>query len=710
MGESQTQKGDVDKKKVTVTTSSGSGWKDTWEQSEVVFQALLLALICLLAFTIRLFSVLRFESVIHEFDPWFNFRSTKYLVSEGFYEFHNWFDPVTWYPLGRNVGGTVYPGLMWTAAVLHRFLHALNIPVDIRNVCVLLAPLMSGMTSLAVFGLTKESWNSRAGIMAAFFAAIVPGYISRSVAGSYDNEAVAIFALILTFYLWVKSVKTGSLFWSGLCALGYFYMVASWGGYIFIINLIPFHVLCLMLSGRFTHRLYVAYTTMYTIGTLLSMQIQFVQFIPVSSPEHMAALGIFGLLQLYEGVLIVQSMLPKRHQRTLLRLVLVGALAAVAVFLALAYFDFIPSLTGRLLTLLGFKEDITIVKSVSEHQPTSWGTFFFDMHMLVGLIPAGIILCFQRLTDESLFIILYVLFSSYFSGIMIRLVLVISPVAAVLGGIVTSELFTTSFDVLTRKMKSGVVSGSAKRLGAILTVALMAVAACYYQIHSTWVTSAAYSSPSIVLAAEQGDGRRVIFDDFREAYSWLSHNTDDDAKVMSWWDYGYQITGMGNRTVLVDNNTRNNTHIATVGMMMASTEVDAYPYLQAHHVDYVLVVFGGMIGYSSDDINKFLWMVRIGGGVYPRIVEKDYFSRGGQYAIDQSASETMRNCLMYKMCYYRFGEMMTQYGRRGGFDRVRGTEVGDKNIELTHLEEAYTTEHWMVRIYRVKRPEELSRF
>ena len=48
-----------------------------------------------------------------------------------------------------------------------------------------------------------------------------PGYISRSVAGSYDNEAVAIFALVLTFYLWVKAVKTGSMFWGGLSALGY---------------------------------------------------------------------------------------------------------------------------------------------------------------------------------------------------------------------------------------------------------------------------------------------------------------------------------------------------------------------------------------------------------------------------------------------------------------------------------------------------------
>ena len=72
----------------------------------------ILGLICLLAFSIRLFAVVRYESVIHEFDPYFNFRTTKYLAHEGFLEFLNWFDDRGWYPLGRTIGGTIYPGLM----------------------------------------------------------------------------------------------------------------------------------------------------------------------------------------------------------------------------------------------------------------------------------------------------------------------------------------------------------------------------------------------------------------------------------------------------------------------------------------------------------------------------------------------------------------------------------------------------------------------
>lgn len=69
-------------------------------------------------FLIRLYAVLKFESVIHEFDPYFNFRATKYLASEGFYDFLNWFDDRAWYPLGRIVGGTLYPGAVKLSSFL----------------------------------------------------------------------------------------------------------------------------------------------------------------------------------------------------------------------------------------------------------------------------------------------------------------------------------------------------------------------------------------------------------------------------------------------------------------------------------------------------------------------------------------------------------------------------------------------------------------
>ena len=45
-------------------------------------------------------------------------------------------------------------------------------------------------------------------------------------------------------------------FWGAMAALGYYYMVTAWGGYIFLINIIPAHVIFLIIAGRYSHRLY----------------------------------------------------------------------------------------------------------------------------------------------------------------------------------------------------------------------------------------------------------------------------------------------------------------------------------------------------------------------------------------------------------------------------------------------------------------------
>jgi dolichyl-diphosphooligosaccharide--protein glycosyltransferase len=182
---------------------------------------------------------------------------------------------------------------MVTSGVIYHFLRFLTIPVDIRNVCVLLAPACSGLTALATYLLTNEMTTSpSAGLLAAAFMGITPGYISRSVAGSYDNEAIAIFLLVFTFFLWIKAVKNGSIMWGALTALFYGYMVSAWGGYVFITNLIPLHIFVLICMGRYSSRLYISYTTWYALGTLASMQIPFVGFLPIRSSDHMSALGM----------------------------------------------------------------------------------------------------------------------------------------------------------------------------------------------------------------------------------------------------------------------------------------------------------------------------------------------------------------------------------------------------------------------------------
>merc|ERR1712036_104965 len=100
-------------------------------------------------------------------------------------------------------------------------------------------------------------------------------------------------------------------------------------------------------------------------------------------------------------------------------------------------------------------------------------------------------------------------------------------------------------------------------------------------------------------------------------------------------------------------------HIALVGKAMSSNETAAYKIMTDLNVDYVLVIFGGVMGYSGDDINKFLWMVRIAEGEHPNDVkESSFFTPSGEYKVDASAPKTFNESIMYKCSYYRFGDHM----------------------------------------------------
>uniref|UniRef100_A0A3B3CK92 Dolichyl-diphosphooligosaccharide--protein glycosyltransferase subunit STT3B n=1 Tax=Oryzias melastigma TaxID=30732 RepID=A0A3B3CK92_ORYME len=602
---------------------------------------------------------------------------------------------------------------MLTAGLIHYALNLLHISVHIRDVCVFLPPVFSGLTSISTFLLTRELWNQGAGLLAACFIAIVPGYISRSVAGSFDNEGIAIFGLQFTYYLW------GS----------------AWGGYVFIINLIPLHVFVLLLMQRFSKKVYIAYSTFYIIGLILSMQIPFVGFQPIRTSEHMAAAGVFVLLQVYAFLQYLKDRLTRQKFQTLFFLGV--SLAAGVFFLAVIYLTctgYIAPWSGRFYSLwdTGYaKIHIPIIASVSEHQPTTWVSFFCDLHILVCTFPAGLWFCIKSIYDERVFVALYAISAVYFAGVMVRLMLTLTPVVCVLSAVAFSRVFEhylgddakkqsppaeESSDEEDRKNpgnlydKAGKVrkhvseqekaeDGLGPNMKSIVTMLMLML-----------LMINAYSSPSVVLASYNHDGSRNILDDFREAYYWLWQNANEHATVMSWWDYGYQIAGMANRTTLVDNNTWNNSHIALVGKAMSSNESAAYKIMRSLDVDYVLIIFGGVIGYSGDDINKFLWMVRIAEGEHPKdIRESDYFILQGEFRVDKAGSPTLINCLMYKMSYYRFGEMQLDFRTPPGFDRTRNAKIGNKDIKLKYLEEAFTSEHWLVRIYKVKKLENRDR-
>ena len=711
-------------------------------------RATILFLIALMGFGQRLFSIVRYESIIHEFDPWFNYRATLYLVKNGWYDFLNWFDETAWYPLGRSVGGTVYPGIMATSALAYYVLNKIiAFPVNIRDVCVFLAPVCSGLTGYAAYLLTKELKDSSAGLLAAGFIVMCPGYISRSVAGSYDNEAIAIFLMVSCFYLWVKASKTGSSIYAAACAMNYFYMVSSWGGYSFVINMIPLHVFALLCMGRYSHDLYRSYSTFYVIGTLASMTVPFVGFQPTFTSEHMPALGVFGLLQLFAAASVVREFVDSNKFKLLIKSSIAFiAAAGFGVLAALSAAGKISPLGGRVYALLdtGYAaKHIPIIASVSEHQPTAWSSLYMDFQWLFYLFPAGVWWCLRQRRNEHIFAILYATFATYFAGVMVRLILTLAPIVCVTAAIACSQLLDSALktkeeDPYTCQLQEEAQSaeqvddedekkdnrgggfqmaGDASKskggkfrsldwISRALIIAPVVYHMITYVYHSVWVTQVAYSSPSVVISSKRPDGSDLIVDDFREAYYWLRRNTPKDSRILSWWDYGYQIAGFSDRTTIVDNNTWNNTHIATVGKVMATGESTSYKVMRQLDANYILVISGAASGYSGDDINKFLWMIKIAAGVYPKDVqEKDYYNSQGGFSIDKNASPKLVNSVLYKTIYHG----MSQVGGPNAMDAVRQTPIADTNPKLSVLEEVYSSERFIVRIYKVKNPDTLGR-
>ena len=425
-----------------------------------------------------------------------------------------------------------------------------------------------------------------------------------------------------------------------------------------------------------------------------------------------------------------------------------ASLAGYGVVAALGAFwytsDVSVVLTDKLLLIanpMSAKERVPLLASMSDNLPTAWASYYFDLQFLTMMTPVGIYFCFKNLSNDSIFLVLYALTSVYSSGAVLKMMMVLSPAACILSGIAISSILQSYLANIepTKEPEAkglGAAAGGAKKPGKLsqaklagkerrlkeewsmnssiygnLVVVSIVLMLVMYSMHAVWVSSEAYSSAPHVITASKGKSRRggppakpIMMDDFQQGYRWLKENTPEDAVVLSWWDYGYRITAMANRTNVVDNSIWNASHVAQVGLAMASTEDRAFSILRTLDVSYIVVVFGGHTGYASDDLSKLLWMIRIGktarGGRH--LKEKDYFSKMNQFLIDQRGSPNLLNSFLYKLSYFRFGTEYTAPGQPTGYDRARSSEIGNKDYDLDTVDEVFTSERWLVRIYKVK--------
>ncbi|MBA7698614.1 hypothetical protein ES703_107293 [subsurface metagenome] len=144
--------------------------------------------------------------------------------------------------------------------------------------------------------------------------------------------------------------------------------------------------------------------------------------------------------------------------------------------------------------------------------------------------------------------------------------------------------------------------------------------------------------------------------------SWVRDNTIPEEIFVHWWDYGYWITTIANKTTLADNGTVNATQIGLIGEMFMSNETEAIKFLKDYDVDYV-VIYQSFRQDGTDavygDEGKWRWMARIPGlddtefGNYTLGTDWIDANEDGQVGTDELVMNEMGNStVLYKLMHY----------------------------------------------------------
>mmetsp|Transcript_4198 Transcript_4198/g.9524 ORF Transcript_4198/g.9524 Transcript_4198/m.9524 type:complete len:909 (+) Transcript_4198:99-2825(+) len=815
----------------------------------ITIQLFLLLWFIFAAYDIRLYPIKDFGYIIHEFDPWFNYRAAEYLAANGLSKFLKWYDYESWYPLGRPIGTTIYPGMQITAVAiwdamkmvpeftmavpesiltLKPFLARLRsmgfmflpkltatftyAPMSVNDICCMIPPWFGSVASVFAGLMTYEiSRSVNAAIMAVGIMAIIPAHLMRSVGGEFDNEAVAVAAICCTFWLWMLSVRN-SLCWpiGVLVGISYIYMVAAWGGYIFVLNMIGVHALMLVALGRFNSGVYKAYTLFFIIGTAGAIQIPVVGWQPLRSLEQLGPLGVFLGFQVLAFCDARRRQLERAKKpmsteefvrfRAKVMICLAAGLVAVAVILTPTGFFGPLSARIRGLFVKHTKTGNPLVDSVAEHQPANPGMYSSYLNLPLDYVILGGMVQLLNRNNGFYFLCLYGFIAQHFSGKMSRLVLICGPITAIACAIWCGFLLDfllepfllllgkegyspkpnngktqvengkgDSKDAVKENGKASKSSGAKnsgkdakakaqptpkKRQKAGGSLAAAAVAGIWtpdvlaeweeevrpggafeikrklkgmfyasipeetYESYTSWrvyldrnpqaligraifsvifvvlfasgiglkvhtfvrhCDSVAHSlsNPQVVYQVRDRSGKMIKVDDYLKGYQWIEKNTPTDSRVMAWWDYGYQITGIAKRTSIADGNTWNHEHIATLGRTLTSPEKRAWNAIR-HMADYVLVWAGG----NGDDLAKSPHLARIGNSVFPdHCGDNDPKCNKFSFYSDQSPTPMMAKSLLYKLVMHNVAP---------------GVRVNEALFKEVH-----TTRHGLMRVYKV---------
>ena len=572
---------------------------------------------------------------LHEFDPFFNYRATEYLVENGLEAYYNWNDELSWYPDGRDVSATSQVALHQAAAAAYLLFGGGS---SLYDFTIIFPAVIGSLAVIVMFALVRVIGGTTAGLISAMLMAVSLPIMIRGMAGWFKSEPLGLFYGLLGTYLLLSGLKSknrpvaaAKLFAAGLIIS---LSLSAWGGALFFIIPMGVFIMCLPFMRR-DHSFLVWAVPLFAVS-LLSTSMMF---------ERPGAGFVFGL----GGVAIIGPTIflvachfvrhiggeakSRRNCALLLVGVMVGGMAIVT---AASETDMISTPNFRYLNAVNPFLSATnpLTESVSEHQSATIGQSFLFHSILMIFAGVGVWLLldrgageFHRIRPEMMaFAVIIGMFGVYISSSFIRL--------EVLGSVSVIILSSLGISILARRLITDHSKSRAPlpiQAGLVAGITVLLVMPMILPDSNT--IQAARGPPSILNGASVYN---MVTGDWLDAYEWIRTSTSPDAVVASWWDYGYWTQTLGERASVADNSTFDSERIKEIATMFLSTPDSAHVQLQDLHADYIMIFVMAerlftdgepvyLLGGGGDESKKH-WFMRIAGEPVSRYTLADGIS------------------------------------------------------------------------------------
>ncbi|SVC81762.1 uncharacterized protein METZ01_LOCUS334616, partial [marine metagenome] len=224
-----------------------------------------------LTFIIRI-QPLEYGFELNEFDPFFNYRATEFIVENGLPAYLEWHDDLSWHPYGRDVSSTSQVMLHTTAATLYQIF---GMGSSLYDFTIWFPVVISSLTAIIIFALVRTISSTTAGLFASLFFAISPILIMRGSIGWFKSEPLGLFYGLLAVYLLLSGLKSdkGKISVAKIVGAGILlaFGIASWGGIQFFI--LPIGILFLALpflrkDNKFVIWASIIFTSVFLLVTM----------------------------------------------------------------------------------------------------------------------------------------------------------------------------------------------------------------------------------------------------------------------------------------------------------------------------------------------------------------------------------------------------------------------------------------------------------